>query len=78
MSKQRTTFTNPPAVLIRRYRNERAYERDAQQLAHYGYRATNVIKQPRKYKIWEIICTAGLVKINPLHQTDLMVTYNRG
>jgi hypothetical protein len=78
MSKQRTTFTNPPSVLVRRYRNERAYEQDAQQLSYYGYRATTVIKQPRKYKAWEIICTVGLVKINPMHQTDLVVTYNRG
>ena len=78
MSEQRTTFTNPPAALVRRYRNERAYKQDAQQLSYYGYRATNVIKQPRLYKTWEIICTAGLVKINPMHQTDLVVTYNRG
>jgi hypothetical protein len=72
------TFTNPPAVLVRRYRKERTYARDAQRLAHYGYRVANVIKQPRKYKAWEKICTLGLVTINPMHQTDLIVTYNRG
>jgi hypothetical protein len=78
MSKHRTTFTNPPAVLIRRYRNERAYEQDAQQLSYYGYRTTNLVKQPRRYKTWEVLVSVGLVKINPMHQTDLVVTYNRG
>jgi len=78
MSEQRNTFTNPPAVVVRRYRNQRTYEQDARQLSYYGYRATNVSKQPRLYKAWEILCTAGLVKINPMHPTDLVVTYNRG
>lgn len=65
-----------PPVLVRRYRDERAYEREAQQLAQQGYKVVSVLQQPRKWKAYEIGLTWGLVLLN-WRLTDYVVTYSR-
>jgi hypothetical protein len=69
-------------MLVRTYGSEKAYQKDAQELAGYGFRPTSVTALPENrgglYRILLLLCvlSGGLVVQMPT-RTTLAVTYEQ-
>lgn len=65
----------PAAIVVRRYKNEKEYQRDAQHLGKRGYKVVSVISEPKRRSLFTIVMTGFLVLLFP-RKPELIVTYS--
>jgi hypothetical protein len=63
---------SPKQIVIKRYKNEREYQSDAQKMARKGYRVTNVVSENQRSGCMRILLIGLFFPPRP----QLIVTYS--
>lgn len=64
----------PKKIVVKRYNNERDYERDAQQMTRKGYTVSAVTSERPRRSIPTVVMTGFLAALVP-RKSQLIVTY---
>lgn len=66
----------PKPIVVKRYKDERAYQRDAQRWVRRGYKVSHVISEKPRAGCARIL-TLGLFTLLFPPKSELVVTYSR-
>lgn len=64
----------PDSIVVRRYKDEKEYQKDAQRMGKRGYKVISVISEQKRRSFFTVIMTGFLAILFP-RKPELVVTY---
>lgn len=65
----------PKAIVVRRYKNEKEYQKDAQGMGKRGYKVISVVSEQKRRSLFTVLMTGFLAILFP-RKPELVVTYS--
>lgn len=64
----------PDAIVIKRYKNEKEYQKDAKGMNKRGYKIVSVVSEQKRRSLFTVVMTGFLALLFP-RKPELIVTY---
>lgn len=65
----------PQSIVVKRYKDEKEYQKDAQRMGKRGYKVVNTLNERPRRSFFTVIMTGFLVLLFP-RKTQYVVTYS--